>query len=459
MSHAHHFWFSERFVDANDKSDFEIAKAELRSSFGHLNAIFLRKVQGLDQYPLAAIVTPALAVPNEDVIITQEFMASFWGSIKARMYEDTALKMIDDDLLRVDDPVNTGFTLLQGMRVDGVELEAIRGCQDLFESSPDRAVNAISPENLGSIVIDLSESFSNDEEDLLPKTAVKKDLNKLEDVELVIVRPNIEHNMLGIIMGLGGESLGNTLWGQTELSVYDDSMHGIWGMSYKYHERAIVFNERNLIRLWDIAYDGYNGGKDDTYVDWMNPDATNGFKNFQELTMDVSKNYRGPSMMVMAFVHDRTKLDMDGQSYFEKHFKRNWPSPIVFHDNDNDHSTKTSSTLPLDYDNLQVVDVQEFRVFNNPLYSGAYSEYKNMMPAFHDMHIMRKSAGQASAEAETQTDSLAFQGSMRVKENGVVIQDIQGSGHHGPDYTGVASVRAGKGQKVAGQAPILHRLI
>ena len=54
-----------------------------------------------------------------------------------------------------------------------------------------------------------------------------------QNIEIVIVRPNIEHYMLGIIMGLAGESLGNTLWGQTELSVYDDSMHGVWGMSYK----------------------------------------------------------------------------------------------------------------------------------------------------------------------------------------------------------------------------------
>jgi hypothetical protein len=54
-----------------------------------------------------------------------------------------------------------------------------------------------------------------------------------KDIEIVIVRPNIEHYMLGIIMGLAGENLGNTLWGQTELSVYDDSMHGVWGMSYK----------------------------------------------------------------------------------------------------------------------------------------------------------------------------------------------------------------------------------
>jgi hypothetical protein len=80
--------------------------------------------------------------------------------------------------------------------------------------------------------------------------------------EILIIRPNIEHNMHGIIMGRGGMAdLGSTLWGQTELSCYDDSMHGIWGMSYKYNERAMVFNERNLIRMWDVAYEGYNGGK------------------------------------------------------------------------------------------------------------------------------------------------------------------------------------------------------
>lgn len=45
--------------------------------------------------------------------------------------------------------------------------------------------------------------------------------------ELVIVRPCIEHSMFGIILGRGGiDPLGATLWGQTELSVYDDAMHG-----------------------------------------------------------------------------------------------------------------------------------------------------------------------------------------------------------------------------------------
>jgi hypothetical protein len=291
---------------------------------------------------------------------------------------------------------------------------------------------------------------------------LKKD-DILENVEIVIIRPNIEHNMLGIIMGLGGNELGHTLWGQTELSCYDDSMHGLWGMSYKYHQRAIVFNEKNLIRLWDIAYDGYNGGKDDTYVDWVNEDEPrNGVKFFREQTVDLSKSYRGPSMMVMAFVHDKKAVDpVTRNRVFDSNFKRNWPSPIVFHEVHNParQAASANETLPLDSDNIQVVDVGDFRVFNSELYTHSYSHYREIMPSFHELHKMRKTAGQSSAEAETQTDSLAFQGSMRIKQDGRVIQEIQGSGHHGSDYVGVASIRAGKGIKYTGQAPVFSHMV
>jgi len=281
--------------------------------------------------------------------------------------------------------------------------------------------------------------------------------SRLEDVEIVIVRPNIEHHMLGIIMGQGGSELGNTLWGQTELSVYDDSMHGIWGMSYKYHERAIVFNEKNLVRLWDIAYDGYNGGKDDTHVHWDDDDERNpyGYKSFQRHSVDTNHNYRGPSMMVMAFVHDQHS------DTFEDHYKRNWPSPIVFHDNyeyENPRLRDDPLTLPVDCENIEIINADEYRVFNNPLYEG-YAAYRGRMPAFNELHKVRKAAGQSSVDADTPQDSLAFQGSMRIKKNGALLQEIQGSGHHGPDYVGVASVRAGKGQKVQSQAPVTYRMV
>ena len=135
--------------------------------------------------------------------------------------------------------------------------------------------------------------------------------------DIVILRPNIEHEMLGVVMGRGGtQELGATFWGQTELSCYDDAQHGIWGMSYKYHERAIVTNERNLIRAYDVAFDGYNGGMDQKVVDWNSRESLNEFRN---KTYDRTMPYHGPSMLVMSFPHNPNISS------------KSWPNPIVFH--------------------------------------------------------------------------------------------------------------------------------
>jgi hypothetical protein len=250
--------------------------------------------------------------------------------------------------------------------------------------------------------------------------------------------------MLGMIMGKAGEELGNTLWGQTELSCYDDSMHGVWGMSYKYHERAMVFNEKNLTRYWDISYDGYSGGKDSTHVDWKNT------HDFKEATMDMTRSYYGPSMMVMAFKHKR-----------EGNLKRNWPSPIVFHDNLSNEDD--ASSVAADPENLNKVNIKPFRVFNDDVYGGhggKYSDYFKKMPQFKTNHQSRKIAGQSATDNETSSDnSLAFQGTMRIcNHEGKVIEEIQGSGHHGPDYVGIASLRSGKGLKI-NSAPSLMRQV
>lgn len=69
-------------------------------------------------------------------------------------------------------------------------------------------------------------------------------------------------------------------------------------MSYKYHERAMVTNEKNLIRLWDIAYDGYNGGKDDVFVSWMDESGHRSYNTFVNATANTNMPYSGPSIMV-----------------------------------------------------------------------------------------------------------------------------------------------------------------
>ena len=268
------------------------------------------------------------------------------------------------------------------------------------------------------------------------------------NMEVVIVRPNIEHFMFGIILGQGGEGLGSTFWGQTELSCYDDSQHGIWGMSYKYHERAMVINERNLIRLWDIGYDGYVGGKDDKCVNWDNVDQ------FKRDTVDVTKPYRGDSMMVMAFDHSDKEMPGFAPMYTTG-FKSNWPSPIVFED----YGGADDDNFTVDYENINIINRKEFRVFNQGIYENAYKRYLEKMPSFNQLHKLRKNAGQASMEGETSSDSLAFQGTLQVyNAQGIKISETLGSGHHGPDFVGVASLRAGKGYKISGQ-PTVQRLV
>ena len=222
-------------------------------------------------------------------------------------------------------------------------------------------------------------------------------------------------------------------------------------MSYKYHERAIVINERNLVRLWDVGYDGYVGGKGEDYVDWNNSDEVS---KFDEATKDVTKPYNGKSMMVMAFVHEANSPA-----------KSNWPSPLVFFHPTGTHppnlSTRTQGTsIPIDSDNIKVIHTQDFTVFEQAPYNAVYNVYKNEMPDFGMLHKIRKNAGQATVENEAVVDSIAFQGSMKMlnNANSTVIKDIQGSGHHGPDFVGVASLRSGKGYKINTQ-PTLQRLI
>ena len=118
----------------------------------------------------------------------------------------------------------------------------------------------------------------------------------LQDGYCLLIRPNIEHEMLTIIAGRGGtQELGATFWGQTELACYDDAQHGIWGMSYKYHERAIVTNERNLIRMFDVAFDGYGGGMDTDIVK---------IGELQSYTKDTYNNepgFKGKSVIALHF--------------------------------------------------------------------------------------------------------------------------------------------------------------
>ena len=104
-----------------------------------------------------------------------------------------------------------------------------------------------------------------------------------------------------------------------------------------------------------------------------------------------------------------------------------------------------------------MTDVRNMRVFNKDIYL-PYKNYFDLMPDFSSLHRIRKPAGASASENETFFDSLAFQGTLKILQDGREVEMVQGSGHHGPDYVGAASIRSGKGYKITGQ-PSMQRLV
>jgi hypothetical protein len=253
---------------------------------------------------------------------------------------------------------------------------------------------------------------------------------------VLLLRPNIEHFMLGIIMGKGGsiDDLGATLWGQTELSCFDDGQHGVWGMSYKYHASAIVFNDRNLIRMWDIAYDGYVGGKDSTILDWgSDADITRFIKSDNNLAAP----YSGPSIVVVPLP---TKV-------------HTLPSPLPV-------ANLVNNVLATNAHSLATADlfVEDMYGFLTRVEEKIGTEHiqgvRNAMSAAYDiLHMHRNSsaskcANNASLENEATSIRLAYGGTYFYKaDRDSNWSEIFGCGHHGPDCVGKASERNGKGMR------------
>jgi len=257
----------------------------------------------------------------------------------------------------------------------------------------------------------------------------------------LLIRPNIEHYMLGVIIGRGGiDHLGATLWGQTEMSVFDDGQHGVWGMTYKYHERAIVFNERNLHRVWDVAYDGYVGGKDLTMLNMQNEHEIN---TFIEEANNYSAEYAGQSIISTRLDHDYNSLPS--------------PLPLTNYD-DSGTILATADTMINDVPNFAAKCMKK----TGDRFHQADIE-KKITHIFQKLEMNNnaqiiKDATMASASNESTACRLMYQGSSKWNykaRNGVDRgneRSMAGCGHHGSDYIGVAAVRNGK-QLLSSAAP------
>ena len=259
--------------------------------------------------------------------------------------------------------------------------------------------------------------------------------------DLFLLRPNIEHHMLALIFGRGGgpEELGATFWGQTELSCYDDSQHGIWGMSYKYHERAIVINERNLIRVFDVCFDGYCGGNDAQIMRWEQSNCA----EFKQATENLTTPYSGPSMLVMSLPKHTNVYE-------------SFPNLIVWHP-----KTPHQSRMRVVPDKGgQANSLDRHAPFSNdtrntPGVHRVYSMYFKMLDLNIDDYSQALDPGAQAVANETDPYVFSFHGHMTSILDGQ-REETHGSGHLGSNFVGVASVREGRGMLPRGMPSLQH---
>ena len=216
------------------------------------------------------------------------------------------------------------------------------------------------------------------------------------------------------------------------MSVFDEGQHGAWGMTYKYHERAIVFNERNLHRVWDVAYDGYVGGKDMTMVDMNNKHE---IENFVDEANNYSVEYSGQSIISTTLKHDYNSL----------------PSPLSLTNyDDSSPILATADTMINDVNNFSTKCMKKTgdNIHQTDIQAKITHIYRQL--EMNNNAQIIKDATMASASNESTSCRLMYQGTSKWMYKAKTGSDrgierfMAGCGHHGNDYVGVAAVRNGK---------------
>ena len=210
----------------------------------------------------------------------------------------------------------------------------------------------------------------------------------------------------------------------------------------RYHERALVLNEKNLHRIWDVSYDGYIGGKDCHLMDWNTSK-----QNFIDAMNDNTQDYNGPSIVALPM-----SVAID------------WiPSPLILTSTDQSAQEETLSS-PESFIQNQAGMLEQ--ILNRMSSSDARNQIREVIKYLYDElqfngeSQLVKMAPEAAIANESTTSKVMYQGTSRwVYASGTEggetsVNTMQGCGHHGPDYVGAAAVRSGKAMYSTANAQI-----
>lgn len=193
-----------------------------------------------------------------------------------------------------------------------------------------------------------------------------------------------------------------------------------------------MINERNMHRVWDVAYDGYNGGKGMSMLNYQAEGEAEKLA-FIEAQQNLTSDYQGKDIIAVLLSADINHL----------------PSPMPFGELANVPDAGQAVTDELVTRNTDIKSViDRFKTHTNP---NAVKVLEQACKQLNDdLQIVPASfcavpASVASTQNNATSIRLFYQGTIEVQgRNGAELFRSVGCGHHGPDYPGVASVRNGK---------------
>jgi len=177
--------------------------------------------------------------------------------------------------------------------------------------------------------------------------------------------------------------------------------------------------------VWDVAYDGYCGGKDLSVMPW----TIEGVNAFQEASQNTSRNFSGKSIICVPY---------DSKVIVKS------PMPMCSNSDGTTTSLATADMMISDIKNFsqQQTGGDPDAVALKAILSVVYDALK-----MHNEYAEIKDAVAGASSGETTTCRLMYKGTSTWMYNvahHANAHSTSGCGHHGNDYVGVASVRNGK---------------
>eukprot|EP00961_Rhodomonas_salina_P066897 898092-Rhodomonas_salina.1 len=160
--------------------------------------------------------------------------------------------------------------------------------------------------------------------------------------------------------------------------------------------------------------------------DFVNLRDNEDLQRFHQDTEDYSRPYTGKSFIAIAFT-----------SAGDNRMGKQLPNPLLWYDR-----KREATSVVTDPENIHKVATTDMRITQQMTrdQNEQYQHCLTQLPDFSSLEALKKIAGTAVAANEsTSFGSMAFQGTMRTLRNGQVIEEVQGAGHLGNSYVGVAA--------------------